>query len=104
MGNILLPPQYYVIAFLCGVCTWRFLEDRKHLDRNCQMSNKESIALSLAVMYLVFVISSTVLVRDATDLYSFDALNILALRNLDSGVAETNIPDTETTFDWLDYL
>mgnify|MGYP002649407450 FL=1 len=37
------------------------------------MSNKESIALSLAVMYLFFVISSTVLVRDATDLYSFDA-------------------------------
>ena len=31
-------------------------------------------------------------------------LNILASRNLDSGVAETNIPDTETTFDWLDYL
>ena len=73
MGNILLPPQYYVNAFLCGVCTWRFLEYRKHLDRNCQMSNKESIALSLAVMYLFFVISSTVLVRDATDLYSFDA-------------------------------
>lgn len=30
-------------------------------------------------------------------------LNILASRNHDSGVAETNIPDTETTFDWLDY-
>ena len=30
-------------------------------------------------------------------------LDILASRNHDSGVAETNIPDTETTFDWLDY-
>ena len=30
-------------------------------------------------------------------------LNILESGNHDSGVAETNIPDTETTFDWLDY-
>ena len=30
-------------------------------------------------------------------------VDILASRNHDSGVAETNIPDTETTFDWLDY-
>lgn len=30
-------------------------------------------------------------------------MNILASRNHDSGVAETNIPDTETAFDWLDY-
>ena len=29
-------------------------------------------------------------------------LNIPALRNRDSGVVETNIPDTETAFDWLD--
>lgn len=29
-------------------------------------------------------------------------LNILALRNHDSGVVETTIPDTETTFDWLE--
>ncbi len=28
---------------------------------------------------------------------------ILESGNHDSGVAETNIPDTETTFDWLDY-
>jgi hypothetical protein len=30
-------------------------------------------------------------------------LNILVSRNHDSGAVETNIPDTETTFDWLDY-
>ena len=29
-------------------------------------------------------------------------MDILESRNHDSGVAETNIPDTETTFDWLD--
>ena len=30
-------------------------------------------------------------------------MNILASGNLDSGTAETDIPDTETAFDWLDY-
>ena len=30
-------------------------------------------------------------------------LNILVSRNRDSGKAETNIPDTETAFSWLDY-
>lgn len=75
MGNILLPLQYYVIAFLCGVCTWGFLEYKKHLDRNCQMSNKESIALSLAVMYLFFVISSTVVLELYQDLRRSDGVS-----------------------------
>lgn len=30
-------------------------------------------------------------------------LNIPASRNRDSGTLETDIPDTETSFDWLDY-
>ena len=30
-------------------------------------------------------------------------MNILASRNRDSGAVETYIPDTETTFDWLNY-
>lgn len=30
-------------------------------------------------------------------------MNILASRNHDSGVVETNLPDTEITLDWLDY-
>jgi hypothetical protein len=29
-------------------------------------------------------------------------MNIPASRNRDSGALETNIPDTETAFDWLD--
>ena len=29
-------------------------------------------------------------------------VNILASRNRYSGVVETNIPDTETAYDWLD--
>ena len=36
------------------------------------------------------------------DLFSLH-MYILESGNHDSGVAETNIPDTETTFDWLDY-
>ena len=30
-------------------------------------------------------------------------VNIPVLRNLDSGTVETNIPDTGTALDWLDY-
>ena len=30
-------------------------------------------------------------------------LNILAPGNQDSGVKETNVPEAETTFDWLDH-
>ena len=30
-------------------------------------------------------------------------MNIPASRNRDSGTLETDIPDTETSFDWLDY-
>ena len=47
---------------------------------------------------------TSIIDRHGRDSIAVDGLkvDILASRNHDSGVAETNIPDTETTFDWLD--
>ena len=72
------------------------------------------LLLNTLFFYKLIYIHSVLQIKTSSDLffliivlnhfvYFLISVKILVSRNHDSSVAETNIPDTETTFDWLDY-
>ena len=101
-------------------CVLSLTEEEKE-KRKCRVNGEETTALifsrkHLAALYLQCLMyrKELALQKGSLDdmseicnrIYQLEnvdvLLNILALRNHDSGVVETTIPDTETTFDWLE--